>query len=555
MSLRNRLSILVGLALLPPIGLLAYDTYDTRRRERVELLNEAHQRAQLIAGQLETIIQGARRLSWALSHQTRIVRSEPDRCAEHLRTLVDDVPLYRAGIVTDRTGKVVCSWPKAEGATLGDRDYIRQALASNDLIVGPLILKGRITGESALPLARRLASDADSGGVIVLGLDLDLLAKNFQQRYDWKNRYLSVLDREGTIILRVPGHAEALGKKVSPEGRSRTELAPSGSFEWRDTFGRRAIIGFAKVEGLLVSVGYHSDSVDDQLNTALWRNAALMAVALALALTAAWIAGERLLRKPIKRLVKAARRHEAGERQVRFPPLDPKTELGSLSRALNRMVEANESLLGQREILMRELQHRVMNSLQLLASFLQLQARNADPATREQLAVARQRIVSMSTIFRYLYRADLAKTVEFGAFLDSFCHDTARAYLGPNAPTLTVEADTLEIPLEQALSLALMTHELITNALKHAFPAGAPGNIRIAFKVRPGGAFTLTVADDGMGMPAEFDLSASKSLGMILIDRLTQSLQGKVDIQRGAPGTTIVISIPPSDTDSGGRAP
>ena len=193
-----------------------------------------------------------------------------------------------------------------------------------------------------------------------------------------------------------------------------------------------------------------------------------------------------------------------------------------------------------------------MNSLQLLASFLQLQARNADPVVREQLGVARQRIVSMSTIFRYLYRADLGKTVEFGAFLESFCHDTAKAYLGPNAPTLSVEADKLEIPLEQALSLALMTHELVTNALKHAFPPGAPGAIKIAFKVAADGTCTLMVSDNGKGFPPEFDLSKSKSLGMILIDRLTQSLQGKVRILPGAPGTTVEISFPAPKAEARG---
>ena len=67
------------------------------------------------------------------------------------------------------------------------------------------------------------------------------------------------------------------------------------------------------------------------------------------------------------------------------------------------------------------------------------------------------------TIFRYLYRADLRSSVEFGAFLEAFCQDTARAYLGEAAPRLEIEVDRQEIPLEQALSLALMTHELITN--------------------------------------------------------------------------------------------
>jgi len=546
MSLRHRLSILVGLALLPPIGLLAYDTVETRARERKALLTEAQHQARLVAGQLEAIIQGAQRLNWALSHQTRIITADPARCAEQLRTLVSEVPLYRAGIVTDRTGTVVCSWPSSEGpVNLGDREYVQRALAQPEMVVGTLILRGRVTGNSALPLARRYTANGEPDGVIILGIDLDLLARSFQERYGWTNRYLSVLDRENTIIIRVPGHEEAVGRKVSPEGLERIGNESSGSFEWQDTFGRPSIIGFARVEGLLISVGFDHAGALAQLDEATWRNALLMALVVLLALAAAWIAGERLVRRPVKRLVKAARLQEAGERDVRFPDLGPNTELGELSRALNRMARANAQLLNQREILMRELQHRVMNSLQLLASFLQLQSRNADPATREQLAVARERIVSMSTIFRYLYRADLASTVEFGAFLEAFCRDTARAYLDPDSPRLEVKADAAEIPLEQALSLALMTHELITNAVKHAFAPGATGRIGVVFRALPGGASELVVSDNGSGMPEGFDVGRSKSLGMVLVQRLTQSLQGQLAIRSGKDGTEITISLPP----------
>jgi two-component sensor histidine kinase len=544
MSLTNRLSVLVGLALLPPIALLTYDTIETRARERRALLDEARHQASLVAGQLGAIIQGAQRLGWALSHQTRVIRAD-ERCPELMRRFVTDVPLYRAGIVTDRSGKVVCSWPKSpEGASLGDREYFQRAMAHDDMVVGTLILQGRVTGASALPMARRYSIDGGPDGVIVLGLDLDFMARSFQEGYGWTNRYLSVLDRDNTIIIRVPRHEEAVGQKVPTEAFDHVGNEASGAFEGKDISGRPALIGFARAEGLLVTVGYDQVGVLAQLDRATWRNALLMALVVLLAVAAAWIAGERLVRRPVQRLVKAARRHGAGEHEVRFPDLGENTELGELSRALNRMAAANAQLLGQRETLLRELQHRVMNSLQLLASFLQLQARNADPPTREQLAIARQRIVSMSVIFRYLYKADLASTVEFGSFLDAFCQDAARAYLGPHSAQLEVRADKLEVPLGQALSLALITHELITNAVKHAFPAGTPGKIAVVFRVSTDGSSELAVTDNGVGMSEGFDPGRSKSLGMVLVQRLAESLQGQFTIRPSNGGTTIAISLP-----------
>lgn len=554
MSLRNRLSILVGLALIPPIGMLAYDAAETRGRERQQLHDQALYQAQLVAGQLTVIIQGAGRLSWALAQQTRSLGGEVERCAALMRTIVDDLPLFRSASITDRSGKVVCGWPRAPGLDLGDREYVARALKHPELVIGTMLPRGRITGGPVLPLARRFM-DADAqlevAGVVVLGLDLDLMTRSFEERYNWNNRYLSVVDSDGSIIIRVPGR-EAIGRKVAP-GRLTRASGSEGTFEGTDTFGRPAIIGYARAEGLLVSVGYDAEAVLAQLNRTTWRNTLLMALVVLLALLGAWIAGERLVRRPVKRLVAAARRHEGGERQVRFPPLRPGTELGELSAALNRMAEANEQLLSQREILMRELQHRVMNSLQLLASFLQLQSRNADAATREQLAVARERIISMSTIFRYLYRADLGSTVEFGAFLEAFCRDTARAYLGESQPRLEIAADRQDVPLEHALSLSLMTHELITNAIKHAFPPGAPGTIRIKFKVRADGGSELSVADDGKGMPPGFDLDRSKSLGMVLVQRLTQSLNGTLRIESDG-GTEITISLPARPAKPAGAA-
>ncbi len=546
MSLRNRLSILVGLVLVPPIGLLTYDTIETRDRERQALHVQAQNQAQLIAGQLEAIVQGAGRLSWALSQQARILRAEPERCASLMRAIVNDLPLYRAAFVTDRAGRVTCSWPRAEGVNLGDRDYVSDALRQSEMVVGKMVARGRVTGASALPMARRYMtpdSELEPAGIVGLGLDLDLLGRSFRDRYDWTNRYLSILDRDGAIIIRVPG-TEAVGRKVPPAALARA-TGSAGSFEASDVFGRPAIIGYAKTEaGLLISVGYDSAAALAQINQTTWRNMLLMAFVMLLAITAAWFAGERLVRRPVTRMVEAAQRHHAGERQVRFPELKSGTELDALSRALNRMADAEAQLLAQREILMRELQHRVMNSLQLLASFLHLQARSADPATREQLALARQRIISMSTIFRHLYRADLASTVEFGAFLEAFCQDTARAYLGESSPRLEIAADKLEVPLEQALSLALMAHELITNAIKHAFAPGAPGRIRVAFKAGPEGSSELVVSDNGKGMPEGFDAGRSKSLGMVLVQRLTQSLNGELRINSGAAGTEVTIALP-----------
>lgn len=545
MSLRNRLSILVGLALLPPIALLGYDTIETRVRERTHLLDQARTQARLMAGQVDAVVQGARRLAWAVARQAGSLRDDPARCADALHAIVSEDPVFRLALVTDREGKVICSWPAAERAViLRDRPYFREALEKDEAVIGALVLRERIAATMVLPIARRYRAENEIGGVISLGLDVDQLARHFRDSETWSNHAVSVIDRAGTVVLRVPDEPGTVGR-MAPEALLRlTDQASFGSFAFAAKPGETALVGYAKAAGLTVLVSHDPERLLAQADQITIRNALLMGLVLILAIASAWTAGERLLRRPISALIDAARRQEKGERDVPFPELKPSTELGELALRLNRLSDSNRDLLAQREVLMRELQHRVMNSLQLLASFLHLQSRNADPVTRDQLDAARERIVSMSRIFRYLYRSDLGSTVAFGEFLESFCRDTSRAYLGIHAPKLEVKADAAQFPLETALSLALMTHELITNAIKHAFAPGKPGKIKVTFRVLSGGSSELKVADDGTGMPRDFDSAKSKSFGIVLIQRLAQSLQGEVRVHSGAGGTEFKIALP-----------
>lgn len=546
MSLRNRISALVVAVLLPPAALMIYSMVETRERERRDIHTEAFHQAQLVADRFETIVQGAGRLSWALSQHPAIRSLDPAGCTALLRQLLAESTFYRNAFVAAPDGTIRCATAEVPpGTSVADRAYFQRAIAEPRLVITEMVDRSRISGLPMLPLARRFSNGDGVAGAIVLVLDLDRLAREFQRPSLRANSYVSVLDAGGKIVVRWPGHQDAIGRKISPAGLQRMSAARSGTFEWRDTFDRPAIIGFVKIEGFTISVGIDPDVVLAQLNAATWRNAVLLALALLLAAGGAWWAGNRLVRQPIKRMVLAARRREGGERTARFPAMPPRTELGELSSALNQMADANDRLVGEREFLMRELQHRVMNSLQLLVSMLHLQSRNTEPAVREALTLARQRVLSMAVIFRYLYRADLSATIEFGDFLKSFCHDTSRAYLGADAESIVVAADRCEMPLEQALSLALVTHELVTNAVKHAFAPGAAGRIEVSFTTRADGMAALSVSDNGKGLPEGATLSETRSLGMTLIDRLTKSVNGRLEVKSGSGGTNFTIVFTP----------
>ncbi len=205
-----------------------------------------------------------------------------------------------------------------------------------------------------------------------------------------------------------------------------------------------------------------------------------------------------------------------------------------------------DELLKQKDLLLRELQHRVMNSLALLSSLLEMQRRSTKSSVaKENLANARDRVVAMGTVYRQLYQADTLEYVEFSEFLKTICSTSGNAYVGAKRPSIEVEADSLELSGQHAISLGMLTHELITNALKHAFSGSESGSIKVTLKHRKRRAIDLSIADRGRGLPPDFKIDGkSSSLGMKIVVSTVQQLGGTLEINRLKPGTEFVIHLP-----------
>jgi two-component sensor histidine kinase len=257
---------------------------------------------------------------------------------------------------------------------------------------------------------------------------------------------------------------------------------------------------------------------------------------------ATWVAAHVLIRRPVLAMVKTARRREEGDTAAHFPKLNTDSELGTLSTALAGMSEKVDRLLEQKEFLLRELQHRVMNSLNILSSLLVLQGKHAsEGAVRDQLVRAQQRILAMGAVYRHLYSADITARVEFGKLLTTICRESERAYVGGVRPAIICEAENVEVSGNQAASLAVLAHELITNALKHAYPDGQPGPIVVKLKRGKDGVVDLRVADHGRGIPADVSVDRPPSLGFKVIVATARQFNAKLEIRRLNPGTEIII--------------
>lgn len=195
--------------------------------------------------------------------------------------------------------------------------------------------------------------------------------------------------------------------------------------------------------------------------------------------------------------------------------------------------------LEEKEVLLREVHHRVKNNLQVVSSLLHAQARDVDDsAVRERFEESQDRIRSMAALHEQLYQSDNLARVAFDEYLETVTEELFRSYRA-NHVSRSLETDPHVLPIDQAIPAGLIVNELVSNALEHAFADGREGTVTIAFRVESDEA-TLTVADDGSGTDA---LDSNASLGLRLVRGLTRQLRGSLSVETEG-GVTVSVTFP-----------
>jgi PAS domain S-box-containing protein len=201
--------------------------------------------------------------------------------------------------------------------------------------------------------------------------------------------------------------------------------------------------------------------------------------------------------------------------------------------------------LHEKDVMLKEIHHRVKNNLQIVTSLLRLQANYIEDKTvLDIFRESQNRIRSMLLIHEKLYRSeDLART-DFAKYIHDLAHDLFHCYgINPSLVSLQIRICNVLLGLDTAIPCGLIVNELVSNAFKYAFPNERKGKIYIRLSVGKQNNFVLRITDDGIGIPPDIDFRNTSSLGLSLVCTLVDQLQGTIDLNRTAGGTDFKITF------------
>lgn len=334
----------------------------------------------------------------------------------------------------------------------------------------------------------------------------------------------AIVDEKARILARSRGFEEFLGRPVNADLRRHTEGRSSGLFEARTLDGQDVYTGFVRspLTGWLSVAAADRQQVAGITESSTWT---LIGTG-ALSLTLAGVLAVFLFYNVVERRVsneRLAASRALGELDARL-----------LATTQEALAEQRKSA-SEREVLLREIYHRVKNNLQIIQSLLRLGSRDLRPDQREPFESAIRRIGAMARVHTLLYKSPDLASIDFKDYLEEVIRETAEGF-GSDLREIRTElrAASMRVPLDTAVPLAFITVEILTNAFKHAFPGQRSGVITVEAR-QEGEQGILVISDDGVGMPG--GTAGGRPLGLTLVNKLIEQIGGTLEMPRHGEST------------------
>jgi two-component sensor histidine kinase len=216
------------------------------------------------------------------------------------------------------------------------------------------------------------------------------------------------------------------------------------------------------------------------------------------------------------------------------------------NKAISRKNEALQKLLEEKEWLLREVHHRVKNNLHTIMSLLEAQSAYLKDDALMALRISQHRVYAMSLMHQKLYQVANVTAIDMAVYLPELLTYLRDSFDLKGHVRFDSQIDHISLDISQAIPIALILNEAITNSIKYAFPDGASGEIRIRMIRTEGGKIMLEVADNGIGLPAHWESLQQDSLGLRLIRGLSDDINARLQISSG-PGTSIRLEFDKTD--------
>ena len=560
-GLRPRLVLIVGVAMLAP-GVLAVmqavSSYNSSMRTLETNLALA---AQVAANEEVNVISASKEILTSLAANPEIRGSNAAVCRRALQRAIGGLDQYAGAAVTNGQGDFRCaSSPIRTAVNVSDREWFKDVMSGDGFVVSDLVVS-RWLGSWGIITAVPLVDDQGLiQGSIALFISLDWLARRYRRGASDDDSALALLDGKGELITgetpRSPARSPLPRSDLIQErltlhaqtGQTQTFRARGHDGTWRlyaisPLLGGRIFVIFGTP--MLTAIGPLALQVAWGVVTPI-----LMWV---LAVAVVWFGIEQLVIRWITYLERITSVYGEGRTSVRPERVSAApAEIRSLGQTFSRMAdlisareaELRESL-NQKEILVREIHHRVKNNLQLVMSLLNLHARRIrDPRAEVAFAEARSRINALATLHRRLYESESLQEIDLKWFLEDLCAELRRGGLSRGKSVeLSVDSPSEVIGPELAVPLGLLVTEAITNAYKHAFSELSGGHIVVRVVREAETTLLLSVTDDGVGFGTSDDTADSSGLGRSLIEAFVRQLRGELVIKSEG-GTSVEVRFP-----------
>ncbi len=556
MSLTHRLLALTLVASLPGLAAVGYSSFDLRNTRYAEVRSEALRNAQVVASEIGQIFYGAQSALRAVAEADEVSKLNSTACTDYVVRVRPNVEPLTSLLIVGLDGNIRCfSEPSLASPNLASRDYFREAVDQKKFAIGPFTAS-KISDRNIIPLAIPIIRDEKVEGAVVAGLNLEWLGQQLKRRGVQSGGTIVIADRNGIVVSREPSGEKYVGQKLTDSlGRIGSSVAGAEDIIGIDGVSR--IVGYIPAAltpfGLYVSSGTSRSEAFGQIDRAVRNSIALFALGSAVAFLLAWLVGESIIRRPLMRMVATAEAWRRGHDAARTGIVGRSDEIGILGQTFDRLMDENAMREEQRataeerrEILVHELAHRVKNTLATVQSIASLSFRNSQgPEALRQFHDRLQALVRSHDLLtrKNWQHADLSEVAE--AAMAPLREERGHRF--------AISGPPVSLPPTTAVPMAMIMHELCTNALKYGALSNETGRVTVNWttKADPGGiAISLIWSESGgpAVQPPE-----EEGFGTRLIANLSRQLGGDCNFRYPPSGLVCHLSIvSPLDEPRGG---